>query len=105
MRSPVVLLVADLCHQLDSFTVEMFLNGDVCHTRVWRGAMPVFLARNWLRILTCRKFGNVAANILAEAEAHENEKLLSAASEIIAHDSPHLQSVKEPLLSLQYSNN
>ena len=39
------MLVADLFHPLDVFTLEMFLNGDMGHAGRRRGSMPVFLTR------------------------------------------------------------
>src|SRR5262245_37023183 len=44
-RSFTILVVADLFHPFDGFTVEIFLNGDVCHGGGWRCAMPMLLAR------------------------------------------------------------
>lgn len=43
-RSLSVLLVTDLFHPVDNFTVELFLNGDVRHGRSRRGTVPVLLA-------------------------------------------------------------
>src|SRR5207253_4611221 len=40
-----VLFVAHLFHPVDDLAIERFLNGDVCHCRGWRGAMPMFLVR------------------------------------------------------------
>ena len=45
LRSPAVLVVADLFHPIDRLAVELFLNGNVRHGRGWRGAMPMLLAR------------------------------------------------------------
>src|SRR5262245_15156068 len=41
--SGLVLFVADLFHPVNHFAVELFLDGDVCHGRGWRGAVPVLL--------------------------------------------------------------
>ena len=38
-----ILLVGDLFHPINHFAIELFLNGDECHGRGWRGAMPVLL--------------------------------------------------------------
>src|SRR5439155_24719645 len=40
-----VLRVADLLHPVDCFPVERFLNGNVCHRRGRRRAMPMLLTR------------------------------------------------------------
>jgi hypothetical protein len=45
VRSPVVLIVADLFHPIDEFTVELFLNGDMRHGRRRGRTMPMLLAR------------------------------------------------------------
>src|SRR5947208_6902471 len=42
--SKLILFVTDLFHPVDDFTVELFLNGDVCHGCGWRSAMPMLLA-------------------------------------------------------------
>ena len=42
---PQILVVADLFHPIYSFAVELFLNGDVCHSCCWVGTMPMLLAR------------------------------------------------------------
>jgi len=44
-RSGLVLFVADLFHPVGGLAVETFLNGDMRHSRGWRGAVPVFLTR------------------------------------------------------------
>src|ERR1039457_3522030 len=44
-RSSLVLFIADLFHPVNRFAVELFLNGDVCHGRGWRSAVPMLLAR------------------------------------------------------------
>ena len=38
-----VLFVADLFHPVDSLSVELFLNGDVCYGSGCRGAVPMLL--------------------------------------------------------------
>jgi hypothetical protein len=43
MGSPAILLVADLFHPIDGLSVELFLNGDMRHTRGCPGPMPMFL--------------------------------------------------------------
>src|SRR5437879_4124749 len=44
-RSPVVLVVADLFHPVDGLPVDLFLNGDVRHSRGWSSTVPMLLAR------------------------------------------------------------
>jgi hypothetical protein len=43
--SRLVLFVADLFHPLDDLAIERFLDGDMCHGRRRRSAMPMFLVR------------------------------------------------------------
>jgi hypothetical protein len=40
-----ILVVGDLFHPVDDFTVERFLNGDMRHSCCWSCAMPMLLAR------------------------------------------------------------
>src|ERR1700742_1596547 len=40
-----ILLVRHFFHPIDDFTVERFLNGNVCHRGCGRGAMPMLLVR------------------------------------------------------------
>ncbi len=58
------MLVADLFHPLDGFTVEMFLNGDMRHTRGCRGSMPVFLTRRDPDNITLPDFFDLTAPLL-----------------------------------------
>jgi hypothetical protein len=40
-----VLFITDLFHPYNDFTVELFLNGDMCHGRGRRGTMPMLFLR------------------------------------------------------------
>src|SRR5436305_13311974 len=52
-----ILLVGDVFQPVNDLAVELFLNGDVCHTRFWRGSVPV--------LFTGRKPDDIAwANLL-----------------------------------------
>ena len=42
---PQILVIADLFYPIYRFAVELFLNGDVCHSCCWVGTMPMLLAR------------------------------------------------------------
>jgi len=56
-----VLLLADLFHPLDDFTVERFLNADMRHTRGGRGAVPVLPTRRDPDHITSPDFPDLTA--------------------------------------------
>src|SRR5580698_378080 len=71
-----VFFVADLFHPVDNFTVELFLNGDVCHGSGGRGPMPVLLARREPDHVTWPDFLHRSAFALCPAAAsRDNESL------------------------------
>jgi manganese oxidase len=64
-----VLLVADLFHPVHNLTVELFLNGDVRHRRVWTSPMPVLLAWRKPHHITRADFFDWPAQTLCPAAA------------------------------------
>ena len=77
MGSPAVLLVADLFHPVGGFTVEMFLNGDMRHTRGCRGSMPVFLTRRDPDNITLLDFLDLTAPLLNPVGASRHDQGLA----------------------------
>jgi hypothetical protein len=67
------LLVAHLLHPFDGFAIERFLDGDVRHRRVGRGAVPVLLAGRKPDDVAGADFLNWTALALhpAAAEGHD----------------------------------
>ena len=76
-RLSLVLFVADLFHPLDSFTVEIFLNGDMRHTRGCRSSMPVFLTRRDPDDITLPDFLDLTAPLLNPAGAGRHDQYLA----------------------------
>src|SRR2546427_4189008 len=76
MRNSAVLLVADLFHPVDDLGVEFFLDGDVRHFAVRRGAMPMLLSRRTRDHVPRMNFLDGAFPALHEAAARgHNERL------------------------------
>jgi hypothetical protein len=72
-----VLVVRDPFHPLDDFTVKMFLNRDVRHTRGCRGSMPVFLTRRDRDNITLPDFLDLTAPLLNPSGARCHDQCLA----------------------------
>ena len=73
LRSRPILLVTDLFHPIDGFSVQGFLNGDVRHRRGCRRAMPVLLAGRKPDDIAGSDFLNWTALALHPAAASRND--------------------------------
>src|SRR6266567_1663763 len=75
-QSALVLLVTDLFHPVDNLPVELFLNGDVRHSRGRRRAVPVLLARrNPDHVPWTDLFDGAAPALRAAAASRDEESL------------------------------
>src|SRR5215210_3720330 len=71
-----ILFVADLFHPLNCLSVELFLDGNVCHGRRCRGAVPMLLSRREPDHITRPNFLNMSAVTLNPATtSRDNESL------------------------------
>ena len=77
VRSPAVLLVADLFHPVGGLAVETFHNGDVRHGRGCRGSMPVFLTRRDPDDIPLPDFLDLTAPLLNPAGASRHDQGLA----------------------------
>jgi len=72
-----ILLVADLFHPVDSFAVELFLNGDVRHARGSRRTVPMLLTRREPDHVTGMNFLDRSSPALREAAACSHNQALT----------------------------
>src|SRR5579864_7908058 len=77
LRRTLILFVANVLHPVDNFSIELFLNGDVCHGRSWRGSMPVLLAGRKPDHITRADFFHRPAPSLRAAAARRDDERLS----------------------------
>src|SRR3954451_611280 len=72
-----VLVVTHLFHPVDNLTVEVFLNGDVCHGRSWCAPVPVLLAGREPDHVTRPDFLDRSAPTLRPATACRDDESLT----------------------------
>ena len=72
-----ILFVADFFHPLDNLAIKFFLDGDVRHSRGWRGAVPVLLAGRNPDDVTRANFFNRAAPALGPAATGRDDERLA----------------------------
>src|SRR5579864_3353924 len=77
LRRTLILFVANVLHPVDNFSIELFLNGDVCHGRSWRGSMPVLLAGRKPDHITRADFFHRSAPALRAAAARRDDERLT----------------------------
>src|SRR6266487_3720900 len=72
-----ILLIGNVLHPLDDFTIQRFLNGDVSHCSCRRRAVPMLLVRRKPDYIAWANFLDRSALTLRPAEAGGNYQRLT----------------------------